>query len=125
MPAQPREILQIDYPNPQFDRTDDWAKAIAGGTFPYGAEYEWTEVLAPSEEYDQFTLVGAAGWMINPRDSHGDLPCTHPFREFSGPDDSGLPKVDHLGCAVMRVGRFVRAGGLREDRFDHGRAPIQ
>jgi hypothetical protein len=93
MPAQSREILQIDYQNPQFNRTDDWAKAIAGHQFPL-ADYEWTQVLAPSEDYDQFGLVGATGWMINPHHSHGDFPFTHPFLDASSdPTPPDLPPV--------------------------------
>jgi hypothetical protein len=93
MPAQSPEILQIDYQNPEFNRTDDWAKAIAVHQFPL-ADYEWTQVLAPSEEYDQFELVGATGWIINPHHSHADFPFTHPFLDASSdPTPPDLPPV--------------------------------
>ena len=41
------------------------------------------QVLAPKEEYDQFGLVGATGWMINPEHSSADVPFSHPFRDGS------------------------------------------
>src|SRR6266545_3726989 len=93
MPKEPREILQIDFQNPQFDRTDDWAGAIAGERYPI-ADYEWMQVLAPSEEYDQFELVGATGWMINPHHAGADVPFTHPFLDASSdPTPSNLPPI--------------------------------
>jgi hypothetical protein len=102
MPAQPREILEINFRNPEFNRTDDWAKAIAraqsllpdigGGLFPF-ADYEWTQVLAPHEEYDDVTLVGATGWMINPHHSHADFPFTHPFVDGSSDLPADFPPV--------------------------------
>jgi hypothetical protein len=85
---QPQEILQIDFHNPPFTRTDDWAKAIAGERFPI-ADYEWTQVLAPTEEYDR-DLVGATGWMIDPHHSGADIPFTHPFLDSSGPRPANL-----------------------------------
>jgi hypothetical protein len=94
MPAQSQEILQIDYQNPEFNRTDDWAKEIAGFKFPL-ADYEWTQVLAPSEAHD-LQLVGATGWMINPHHSNADFPFTHPFLDaFSGSeeDPNDIPPI--------------------------------
>jgi hypothetical protein len=88
MTAEPREILQIDFQNPQFNRTDDWSKAIVAARYPI-ADYEWTQVLAPNEEYD-LDLVGATGWMVNPHYSGGDIPFTHPFLDSSAPRPSNL-----------------------------------
>jgi len=93
MPAESRDILQIDFQNPQFARTDDWAKAIGGQQFPF-ADYEWTQVLAPDQEYDQFELVGATGWIIDPHYSDADLPLTHPFLDASSNANVGtLPHI--------------------------------
>jgi hypothetical protein len=50
-------------------------------------------VLAPSEEYDQTTLVGATGWMLNPHYSGKDFPFTHPFLDSSAPRPSNLPPI--------------------------------
>jgi hypothetical protein len=106
MPAQSQEILQIDYQNPEFNRTDDWAKAIAGQEFPF-ADYEWTQVLAPSEEYDG-QLVGATGWMINPHHSHGDFTFTHPF--LRPPEIPGSPTGLRLGIPFR-----ARSSSLRKN----------
>jgi hypothetical protein len=113
MPAQAREILQIDFKNPQFDRTDDWAKAIVGERYPI-TDYEWTQVLAPKEEYD-LELVGAAGWMINPHHSGGDIPFTHPFLDSSGPRPSNLlPIFDwEFHLALDTEYQFLLAEGNR------------
>ncbi len=93
MSAESREILQIDFQNPHFNRTDHWAKAITGDGFPF-ADYEWTQVFAPSEEYDHVSLVGATGWMISPHHSRADFPCAHPFLDASSdPTPPNLPPV--------------------------------
>src|SRR5262245_35315120 len=95
MSAQPQNILQIDFQNPTLDRTGDWAKAIGGSQFPL-TDYEWTQVLAPNEEYDNHnTLVGATGWAINPHRSGADFPFTHPFLDRSpGPGAPDPPITD-------------------------------
>ena len=56
-----REILQIEYQNPQFDRTDDWAKAIAGGTYPLHADFEWTQFSPPRRSTTSSDWSGLSG----------------------------------------------------------------
>jgi hypothetical protein len=110
--------LQIEYQNPQFDRTDDWAKAIAGGTYPLHADFEWTQVLAPEEEYDQFGLVGSVGWMINPHHSSADVPFSHPFRDGSTGtifDWEFLLALDQDTTNPNRDYAFLLAAGNHDD----------
>jgi hypothetical protein len=77
----PRAILEIDYanPTPPFDQSNpDWAKNVAGGDFPIDSGFEWKQVLAPEDEYDE-SLVGASGWVIHPYLVDKDFPFSHPF----------------------------------------------
>jgi hypothetical protein len=76
----PQSILKIQSSNPQPpDQTDpNWAKNIAGGTFPTGSGIEWKQVLDPQDEYDE-NLVSATGWVIHPDISGADFPFSHPF----------------------------------------------
>jgi hypothetical protein len=83
----PLHILEIQYKNPDPPSDPNWA-ASHDRTFPalpsltvrnFDPEKEWQQVLAPDDEYDQFTLVGASGWMIKPRIAEADVPFTHPF----------------------------------------------
>ena len=87
--AVPQRILDIQYQNPPFTPgPGDWAKALANGpnakptdkkTFPQDVGMEWVQPLAPADEYDQFSLVGATGWGVNPRTNTIDFPFDHPF----------------------------------------------
>jgi hypothetical protein len=54
----------------------DWAVS-RGEKFPLDRGHEWVQVFAPVEEYDDATLVGAAGWVIAPENSSADVPMTH------------------------------------------------
>ncbi len=75
----PKEILEIRQINPDVDRSsDDWAVKIAGGMFPEHSGFEWKQVLAPDEEYDD-DVVGMTGWVINPSLTKTDFPFSHPF----------------------------------------------
>jgi hypothetical protein len=88
MMKAPQSILEIKHTNPVPPSDPNWSKS-PGHTFPDLAEdvaKEWKQVLAPDDEYDQFTLVGASGWVIQPGDdgeqhwiSGADVPFTHPF----------------------------------------------
>ena len=79
----PATILELQYENPDLSITNDSEWASSGGglftTFPLGAANEWVQVLAPSEEYDEATLVGGSGWVINPEYATTDVPFDHPF----------------------------------------------
>jgi hypothetical protein len=90
-PAAPSRILETDYVNPKFSPKDpstwnqDFRKSvtlpIVGQVtgFPYFGK-EWTQVLAPDDEYDSpSTLVAASGWVINPGLAGADFPFDHPF----------------------------------------------
>jgi hypothetical protein len=92
MTMAPQRILEIANANPEppSDFSDSRAATIAygkqnptpviGGAFPsFDAQQEWKQVLAPEEDYDQFTLVGATGWALTPKFSGTDVPFTHPF----------------------------------------------
>ncbi|MDQ6901903.1 MAG: hypothetical protein M3139_02680 [Bacteroidota bacterium] len=77
----PQSILKIQMTNPAppNQTNPDWAKNIAGGTFPTSSGIEWKQVLDVQNEYDEFSLVGASGWVIHPEISGGDFPFSHPF----------------------------------------------
>jgi hypothetical protein len=76
----PAAILELQYENPDLSITNDteWA-ASDGREYPLPVANEWVQVLAPSEEYDDATLVGASGWAINPEYAGTDVPFDHPF----------------------------------------------
>jgi hypothetical protein len=86
----PQKILEIQHKNPAPPTNTDWAKNR--GLWPNHSDlgFEWVQVVAPLEEYDQFSLVGASGWVINPPvpgenaedvfDSAADIPFDHPFQ---------------------------------------------
>ena len=76
----PAPILELQHENPDLSITNDSEWASSGGkTYPLDVANEWVQVLAPSEEYDDATLVGASGWVINPEYSTTDVPFDHPF----------------------------------------------
>jgi len=89
--AAQQRILEINYanPSPNFDPSNPlWAGQLVNGpsfdpahpkTYPEDVKREWTQVLAPDEDYDKFTLVGASGWVIAPGFSSADVPFSHPF----------------------------------------------
>src|SRR4030081_947437 len=82
LPAKAAEqILSLVYENPAFTGTGDWAKPIAGGTFPNDTGgFEWKQVLAPGDEQeDNVTLVGASGWVFGPSIAGSDFFFSHPF----------------------------------------------
>lgn len=88
-------ILDTNYKNPPFNTASPtWAKNLVGGkTFLSGlsgdAAFEWTQVLKPSEEFDQ-DFVGLSGWALSPEVSDRDNPFLHPFgfdwEFFTAPD---------------------------------------
>lgn len=89
--AAPQRILEINYsnPSPNFDPSNPlWAGQLVNGpsfdpehpkTYPEDVKREWTQVLAPAEDYDKFELVGASGWVVRPQFSSADVPFSHPF----------------------------------------------
>jgi hypothetical protein len=89
--AAPQRILEINYsnPSPNFDPSNPlWAGQLVNGpsfdpkhpkTYPKDVRREWTQVLAPKEDYDKFALVGASGWVVAPGFSSADVPFSHPF----------------------------------------------
>jgi hypothetical protein len=89
--AAPQRILEINYanPSPNFDPSNPlWAGRLVNGpsfdpakakTYPDDVPREWVQVLAPEEDYDKFTLVGASGWVVAPGFSSADVPFAHPF----------------------------------------------
>jgi len=89
--AAPQRILEINYsnPSPNFDPANPlWAGKLVNGpsfdpkhpkTYPKDVKKEWKQVLAPEEDYDKFTLVGASGWVVAPGFSSADVPFSHPF----------------------------------------------
>lgn len=87
--ATPQNILEIQHNNPAFTLTTDLANSIAGGKFPRDSGKEWKQVLEPGEEYDLF-LVGATGWVIDPKLVERDFPFSHPFDDV--PPTSGLAR---------------------------------
>src|SRR5262249_42798712 len=52
--------------------------SISGKKFPQDVGREWTQPLAPNEDYDDL-VVSCAGWMVHPRDVGADFPFSHPF----------------------------------------------
>ncbi|HXC94849.1 MAG TPA: hypothetical protein VNU92_04065 [Edaphobacter sp.] len=59
------------------------AKIGQGKTFPLDQASEWIQPLSPDTEYDD-TIVGTAGWAVNPRVVGGDFPFSHPFMNSLG-----------------------------------------
>lgn len=133
----PAEILEVRVANPAPPADPDWATTIAGGTFPQGSGREWKQVLAPDEDYDQFTLVGASGWILDPNISSADLPFSHPFGfdwEFGMALDApyefllarGNQKSEKevgISADAARLGIPIPAGGLLGVEFDRGLVP--
>src|SRR5206468_9456828 len=83
----PQAILEIRQ-NPAAPTGDNWAasgrdllRTLLPGdpTFPVHRDLEWSQVLAPTEEYDQIPLVGASGWVQGAENSNADVPPDHPF----------------------------------------------
>ena len=78
MPAAPQNILEIKSTNPPPPADPNWA-ASNGKKFPTDVGLEWIQVLDRDNEYDEFSLVGASGWIIQKEESQGDVPFDHPF----------------------------------------------
>ncbi len=82
--AAPANILEIQVvnPAPPDQSAADWAARVVGSSDTFlsktGPVFEWTQVLDPGNEYDDDT-VGAAGWVIMPGQSGGDLEFAHPW----------------------------------------------
>jgi|GEM_PF-4126174 len=85
------EIKNWKNPDPPSDFSNTGAATIAygkpnpsshfGGPFPsLDALQEWKQVLLPEEDYEDFSLVGASGWVFDPNFSGADVPFDHPFR---------------------------------------------
>jgi hypothetical protein len=84
-PVAPRNVLELRFDNlgppisPDGSCPDgSWAKSD-GKTYPTDRAFEWAQVQALKEEYDNATLIGASGWIVEPRDSGADVPFSHPF----------------------------------------------
>jgi hypothetical protein len=78
----PQKILEILYGPPPPPATNNWGTWASSNdkTFPEGAMYEWAQASTPLEEYDQFSIVGTSGWIIEqPDESQSDFPFDHPF----------------------------------------------
>jgi hypothetical protein len=83
------EILSGPPPAPIGKVGGTWSSSL-DKTFPEGVMFEWAQVAAPLEEYDQFSLVGTSGWVFEqPDESQSDFPFDHPFG-VSVPDSSPL-----------------------------------
>ena len=109
----PAGILALQYQNPDLSITNDdgWASSFGGRTFPLDKDNEWTQVLAPTEDYDD-SPVGCAGWIVAPDDSGGDLPVSHPFGfdwEFGivvDDDANGYTRLLSLASVVDQEGDY-------------------
>jgi hypothetical protein len=79
-PAAPANILELRFDNlgPPISPDASWAES-EGKTYPTDKDFEWAQVTAEKEEYDDATLVGASGWIVAPEDSGADVPFSHPF----------------------------------------------
>jgi hypothetical protein len=78
----PQKILEILSGPPPAPATNNWGTWASSNdkTFPEGVMYEWGQASAPLEEYDQFSIVGTSGWIIEqPDESQSDFPFDHPF----------------------------------------------
>jgi hypothetical protein len=75
----PKEILELEFENPELPPLGDTDWAKSAGDYPLHARREWEQVLDSSNEYDNPDLVGAAGWVVAPEDSGADVPFSHPF----------------------------------------------
>jgi len=93
-PAAQSRILQTDFVNPTFAPTDpNWNQNYRAaitlpvlGTVERGFPFvgkEWTQVLAPGDEYDSTaTLVAASGWVV-PNNTVGENATKYPFNGFA------------------------------------------
>jgi len=141
-PAAPANILELRFANlgPPISSDTAWAETN-GHTYPTDKAFEWAQVAAPANEYDDATLIGASGWIIAPEDSGADVPFSHPFGfdwEFSivldapsqgllspanagadeeggGPNHNGILLADQLG--------LVAPEGLLGLEWDKGLLP--
>jgi hypothetical protein len=75
----PSTILDLQYLNSGIPASTDTSWAKSHGTYPSGSRDEWVQVLAPHDDYETTTLVGAAGWVVAPEMSGADMPFSHPF----------------------------------------------
>ncbi len=72
--------------------------------FPICA-YEWTQVTAPGEDYDEDSVV-FSGWLLQPEISGNDLPFSHPF----GNDWECMVGLDPPYVGLMAAGNAVPDG---------------
>jgi hypothetical protein len=115
----PATILELQYENPDLSITNDsnWASS-GGNTYPLEVGNEWVQVLARSEEYDDATLVGASGWVINPEYSTTDVPFDHPFGfdweiQVAVDDEEELRRLISPANARQQTGASIKlAAGL-------------
>ncbi len=79
-------ILDTDFVNfraNQFQQSDpiNWGRNVCSGNtylMGYNPAWEWTPILDPNDEYDEY-LVGTSGIVLKAHRSEHDLPFTHPF----------------------------------------------
>jgi hypothetical protein len=131
MAKAPQQILQIRHTNPappdDFGNTGaakialgkDQPTSLVGGVFPsVDARQEWKQVQAPEEDYD-VDLVGACGWVLEPKFSGGDVPFDHPF----GFDWEFMLAVDDdpSYTSLLARGNQVPAGDEDPNIINHAR----
>lgn len=104
-PPAPAGILELQFDNPVLPSLDDphWARthdySTFEDTFPIRRPFEWAQTFDEENEYDDPRLIGAAGWVVAPEDSGGDMPTSHPFGfdwEFQialDDDANGYPRL--------------------------------
>jgi hypothetical protein len=127
----PQESLQVFAGNPPPPSAEDWAADIVkanqspadilpsllsmaiwherGDDYPACAR-EWTQVTAPTEDYDADT-AGFSGWVLRPEISQRDVPFTHPF----GPDWECMVALDPEYGGLLAAGNLIPDGedGIR------------
>jgi hypothetical protein len=122
----PLQSLEIFVTNPVAPTGGDWATQIVkesrssfaalasllslavwaerGDQFPVCAR-EWTQVIAPGEDYDD-EHVGFSGWLLQPELSGNDVPMSHPF----GKDWECMVALDPQYSGLLAAGNIQPDG---------------
>jgi hypothetical protein len=130
----PSNILGIQFSNPALPTGIAWP--ASDGQFPYDDPKEWVQVLAPSDDYEEASLIGCTGWVIEPHYSGGDLPCDHPFgfdwefevaldKEFQAllSPANTAPQNSGLGPVLAKQDGLPMANGLLGVEWDKNLLP--
>ena len=130
----PANILGIQFSNPPLPTGIAWP--ASDGQFPYDDPKEWIQVLAPSDDYEEASLIGCTGWVIEPHYSGGDLPCDHPFgfdwefevaldKEFQAllSPANTAPQNSGLGPVLAKQDGLPMANGLLGIEWDKNLLP--